>query len=161
MSENINEILYRVGEEVLEKLAFLFSFPADDDDDFEEDGAVSAKVAFTGPFTGSVVMSVSDSALPELAENMLGFEENEETSTEQQYDALKELINVICGNLLPAIAGKQEIFNVEMPIVLNEDESYEKELGTAPLAEARLALDMGQCRVFLYVDGGLPDEFLK
>lgn len=160
MGNEIDGILYNVAEEVLEKLAFIFSFPADESDDMDLGRTVSANVSFNGPFSGSLTMLVSKPALPDLAENMLGMDETDETTVEQQYDALKELINVICGNLLPAIAGKQAIFSVDMPFVESESNNpntSERE----PESVAKLSLEVGQCHLYLYVDGGLPAELAK
>ncbi len=82
------------------------------------DSAVAASVSFAGPFSGNLIMVVSGQILPELTGNMLGVDDNAETTLEQRHDALKELINVICGNLLPTIAGKHSIFNVNAPVIL-------------------------------------------
>ncbi len=161
MSNEIDRILYSVAEEVLEKLAFIFSFPADEQDEIDIDDTVSAKVSFNGPYTGSLIMMVSKPALPDLAENMLGMDENEETTVDQQYDALKELINVICGNLLPAVAGKQEIFSVDMPFVVPENQNAAIRNEHDPESVAKLSLEVGQCHLYLYVDGGLPGQPVK
>ncbi|MDM8522779.1 chemotaxis protein CheX [Desulfococcaceae bacterium HSG8] len=164
MKEQIKDTLYSVAEEVLEKLAFIFSFPEDERDQIDFDSAVAARVSFIGPFKGTLVMIVSTQALPELTGNMLGLENNEETTTEQQYDAVKELINVICGNLLPSIAGKETVFNVDPPeIVKYTDDvlkpfSAENGKPAEPASVARLDLDEGECDLFLFVDGQLPES---
>ncbi|QTA85261.1 Chemotaxis phosphatase CheX-like domain-containing protein [Desulfonema magnum] len=164
MKEQIKKTLYRVAEDVLEKLAFIFSFPEDERENIDYASAVTAKVSFTGPFTGTLVMAVSSRALPELAGNMLGLEDDEEPTLEQRYDAVKELINVICGNLLPAVAGKETLFNVDPPKIIKDLEndmkafSSENEEGPNPLAAARLDIDEGQCDLLLFVEGDIPTD---
>lgn len=162
MKEQIKEILYRVAEDVLEKLAFIFSFPEEEREGIAYDAAVTAKVSFTGPFKGTLIMAVSTEALPEMTGNMLGIEDGEETTTDQQYDAVKELINVICGNMLPAIAGKETLFNVDPPeIVQNIDDvfkDFSAENGPEPAAQARLDIDEGQCDLLLFIEGELKIE---
>ena len=37
----------------------------------------------------------------------------EEIDSEQKFDAIKETLNILCGNLLPEIAGNQDIFNIK------------------------------------------------
>ena len=107
MTQQLKNILTGVTNDTLERLAFLFAFP---DDERSQDGpepAVTGRVEFSGLFCGSLIVRVSTSVIPELASNMLGLEDDAKISGEAQRDAFKELTNVICGNLLPAIAGDQ------------------------------------------------------
>jgi CheY-specific phosphatase CheX len=103
---------------------------------------VSAQVAFHGPFAGRVVLTVDEAMLPTLAANMLGVEEPPPAA--DQKDALGELANVLCGNLLPAIAGTEHVFLLDAPAP-GED-------GGAPTAAVTLALDVGTARASLYCD---------
>ena len=158
MNEEIKETLYNVAEDVLEKLAFIFSFPEDERENMDYGVAIGARVSFAGPFTGTLVMAVSAEALPELAGNMLGLEDDEETTLEQQQDALKELINVVCGNLLPAISGKQSVFNVNPPEIIDQGDPVITTDGPQPIAVAKMDLEDGQCDLLLFVDGQLPAQ---
>ncbi len=151
-AEQIKETLYKVAGEVLEKLAFIFSFPEEEREPMDYSDAVIARVSFTGPFKGTLLMAVSKEALPEIAGNMLGLEDNSDAAAEQQYDALKELINVICGNLLPAIAGKQTVFNVEAPHIISSDEMMNSRGAGQPSSAAKLDMDDGQCDLMLYIE---------
>lgn len=157
MNEAVQRALYRVTEEVLEQLAFIFSFPEEDRPPIRGPEAIGARVSFDGPFAGALHLRVSRDIGPELAGNMLGVEA-EETTPEQRTDAVKELINVICGNLLPAIAGKRAVFNVDPPALLPETEI---EAPVEPLAEARLSLEEGECDILLVIRGELPPEALR
>ncbi|MDM8549640.1 chemotaxis protein CheX [Desulfobacterales bacterium HSG2] len=158
MNEEVKETLYNVAEDVLEKLAFIFSFPEDERENMDYSGAMGSRVSFAGPFTGALVMAVSVEALPELAGNMLGLEDEEETTLEQQQDALKELINVVCGNLLPAISGKKSVFNVNPPEIIPNDDPVITTDGPQPIAIAKMDIDDGQCDLLLFVDGELPAQ---
>jgi len=151
-TEQIKETLYSVAEEVLEKLAFIFSFPEEEREPMNYSDALIARVSFTGPFRGTLTMAVSTEVIPEIAGNMLGLEDNLDATTEQQYDALKELINVICGNLLPAIAGKQTVFNVEAPNIISADDIMIGEDAPKPSSVAKLDMDDGQCDLTLYIE---------
>lgn len=89
--------------------------------------------------------------LPVIAANMLG--EEEPVAEELMADALGEIANVICGNALPAIAGKKEVFRLQPPAPLAGGAEI-----TAPAAKAALALDEGFAEVFLYLDEGGDDD---
>ncbi|MCD6306866.1 MAG: chemotaxis protein CheX [Deltaproteobacteria bacterium] len=152
MGTSVSQVISQVGIETFEKLAFMFAFPKEETGQPVEN-RVSAGVVFRGPFSGRVIMHVSDTILPELAANMLGLEDEGAVTLDQQYDALKETLNIVCGNLLPAIAGEEPVFHVEMPCIL----SGEEDLSSAPEARVGLELDEGECEIALYVDqGDLP-----
>jgi len=156
MRKQIHEALAQVGVETFEKLAFMFAFLADGEPAEQIEDAVSAGVVFSGPFSGRVTMNISAALLPELAANMLGLDDEAEVTLEQQYDALKETLNVVCGNLLPAIGGRDPIFNMEMPKVLSQDEMPEPEA----LSLVRLEFDEGECEIAIYVEGEIPEGIL-
>ncbi len=156
MTEKIKEILYGVAEDIFEKLAFIFSFREEERGDMDYGDAVAAGVSFSGQFKGRLVMVVSADMLPELAGNMLGMDDVNDSTAEQQHDALKELINVVCGNLLPKIAGKEIVFNVDAPRIISDPAAIGR--SESPAAVARLALEDGQCDILFFVDGEIPAE---
>jgi len=160
MKEVIKKILYRVTEDVLGKLAFMFTFSEDERELIESDSVLTASVSFEGLYKGTLVMTISDHVLPELTGNMLGIEEDETSTSEQQYDALKELLNVICGNLLPEIAGKEAIFKVGMPqIYLKQAPSFS---GLTSVSSAKLAIEDGECDIHLFIEGEFaPDKIAE
>jgi len=155
MTEQIREALSQVAVDTFEKLAFMFAFPEPGEPGQQIEDVILAGVVFSGPFSGRVLMGISAALLPELAANMLGLDDEADVTLEQQYDALKETLNVVCGNLLPAIAGREPIFNMEMPKILSQDEMRESE----SLARVRLEFDEGECDLAIYVDGGVKGSW--
>jgi hypothetical protein len=91
---------------------------------------------------------------------MLGLEDEEKATLNQKYDALKETINIICGNVLPAISGRQAIFDMGTPKMITESaairEAVRKEDRPEPASSVSLILENGQCDLFLFVDGEIP-----
>src|SRR4051812_38701317 len=84
---------------------------------------MAVTVEFHGPLSGRLVLRASATVLPVIAANMLGEEESRQHA--MQRDALGELANVICGNLLPQIAGAEAVFILKAPRVEVEVESSE------------------------------------
>ena len=149
MTTAIDDILSREAADTMEKLAFIFTYPGEDVGDLDSDG-VSARVDFTGVFAGSMVIRIAPAALPELTANMLGLDDGEPVAVAQQHDALKEALNIICGNVLPAIAGKTAVFDLDPPVILAE----KAPAPVGPLAgRAVLALDEGRLQLWLHVQG--------
>jgi CheY-specific phosphatase CheX len=156
MSEKIKTILSRIAVKTFGELVFLFAFDEDEANTGQTDPAVAARISFSGFFSGTLVMKLSAKILPQLTTNMLGVDEQEETTLDQQYDALKETLNVVCGNLLPEIAGTQEVFNIDPPAIVAEDKVIKKSNGPNPICKATLALEEGTCELFLFTDERIP-----
>jgi CheY-specific phosphatase CheX len=154
----INRILSAVTNDTLERLAFLFAFPDDGRSHEGTESVMTGCVEFSGFFSGSLVVHVSSSIIPELASNMLGLEDDAEISVEAQQDAFKELANVICGNLLPAIAGDLAEFSIGYPKILSAPEARELIRGDDPTGVVRLLLEDGYCDVSLFTRGDLPES---
>lgn len=154
MSERITEILVNETVDTLEKLAFVFAEPEDDPDAFDAADMITVRTDFTGPFTGSLVIEFAEAGLGELAANMLGLDEDDEITREEQRDALKEALNIICGNVLPAIAGSEAIFNIAPPQLTEGPFNGDAE---AAKAVARFTLDEGFVILYLLCDGQLPE----
>ena len=152
MNNKYDEELYRVAEETFAALAFIMPLDPEDEAPEETDAGIVASVAFTGEFRGILFLSVPAGLLPELSANMLGTEEGEEPPIDQQRDAFAEALNVICGNLLPIIAGTEIVFDVHAPEILadgripDEFEQYES------AGSATLIFDTGKAELVIFVD---------
>ena len=152
MKQQIKNILAVVTNETLEKLAFLFAFPDDERSKDCPAPAMTGRVEFNGHCSGSLMMRLSQGAAAELATNMLGLDDDEMISDEEQQDAFKEMLNVICGNLLPAMVDDQVEFNIGPPVVLAEDDAGKALNGEKPICVARSMLEDGFCDVYLFAD---------
>lgn len=159
MNPERSEILMEVAGETLEQLAFIFSFPGETDAEaIWEEQVTACQVTFSGPSKGELLMVISSSAMPELTANMLGLDEDEPPMQNQQCDALKESLNVICGNLLPRIGGEEAIFDIQAPEILDVDATRVRleEFKQDPngCASAHLSLDEGECHLYLRLNSG-------
>lgn len=143
--------LGKVVSDSLEKLAFMF-FASDA---FREpilfQDAVTAEVSFAGVFSGSLVMVITESALNELAENMLGID-SEEVEQNHLYDALKETVNIICGNWLPIEGGDEAVFHIGTPRVLSPSEAAAVLTGQSPSILEKMSVDEEPCDIYFFRD---------
>jgi hypothetical protein len=156
MNTVIDRILGEVTAATLEKLAFLFASPLDELPAAAAADLYAARVEFTGPLQGAMELRMSRPAVDELAANMLGVDEGSALSPEERRDAFKELLNVICGNVLPVIAGEAAEFNLKTPCLIAEAAAPETPGPGQAGALSRLMLENGICIVALRVDGSLP-----
>jgi|AMFO01.1.fsa_nt_gi Predicted inhibitor of MCP methylation, homolog of CheC len=149
MEPGTERVLKSVASEVLEGLAFVSA-----------DGSVQAEaenvkkgvaiVRFSGPFSGELTVAAPEETVCELAMNMLGLETGEDCSEQAKADALGEVANVICGNLVAAIGGPQAVFDLEKPQVVFAEPGEGAKLEAAP-GERRvlLALETGWISISL------------
>ena len=71
---------------------------------------------------------------------------------DQVQDALKEVINVICGNILPALAGAEAVFNISAPDILDAGQGPEFGRAAPPVGRVKLDLEGEPGYLFLFVD---------
>ncbi len=161
MNDKMNEILAHVAVETFEGLAFMFGFPEDEDAGRSGEAMVVTRVHFRGPFSGRLIMAVSEQVARELTENMLGIEDGEEISSDDQLDALRETINVICGNLLPAIGGKEAVFDIDAPEAISDTKMVETDLRGDPTATSKLSIEDEPCHLFLFLDGDISETLSR
>jgi hypothetical protein len=110
------QVLENVVQDTFATMVFLF--PEDrDQPPPPPEACLTAVVGFSGPFRGEVRLAVGPDMPALVATNMLGLEPGSLPTSEQERDAMGELVNVICGNLLPAITSPLEVFNVHPPRV--------------------------------------------
>jgi hypothetical protein len=140
--------LAEVGTRTLEELCFFYAMPLLSDEQREARAEAAMCVRFRGPMSGQLVVRLAGGVLSLLATNMLG---DAEGSPSMQRDALGEVANVMCGNLLPIIGSPADVYVLEaaQPTVVLE------RCGTPPAARVQLGLeDHGRADLLLFIDAG-------
>jgi CheY-specific phosphatase CheX len=145
------QAMQAVVEETFATLAFMFPLDADRTAAAAPGTMARAVVEFSGPFRGALLLSASAEILEPLATNMMGLEDGACPSPEQEHDAFKELLNVICGNLLPAITSPREVFDVHEPRLLAAQDDGEPAIGMKDVGMIDVDLDAWHVRLALRV----------
>lgn len=141
LNDDHTAALSKVFTDVLEQLAFMFADPPEDELPPAEAGLARASMTFQGPFSGALTLTVPRDMAPVLAANVLGLEPDDELVLQAPYDALKELLNVTCGNVLTTIAGDEPIFDLSVPTIEELPEDADWGLDGAPNTVACLVDD--------------------
>jgi hypothetical protein len=125
MSETSTQTMNATFLEVVEKLTFMFGEETGLDE-IERDGEpwVEARMHFTGDLCGSLSVIVPQSLQPEIAANILGLDADGIDTQAVLDDALREMLNVVCGHVIMAINGSDTNFDLQAPSneVLSEEE---------------------------------------
>jgi chemotaxis protein CheY-P-specific phosphatase CheC len=149
MTTRFDQPLQEVAAEAFSTLGFMFPL---DDGDGPDAGPLAdpvvAAVSFSGPQSGILKVAVEKQLPAVLAANMTGADD--QAPLEQHLDAFKEMANVICGNILPRIAGQEAVFDVHPPEICPDGAA---EGGARQcVGRAGLMLDGGRVEVSLYMD---------
>ena len=143
MNKKLETELYKAATLAFEELGFLLPSLEVNEQQLNAQVEAAASVEFDGPFSGKLLVRICGGILPTITANMMG--EEEVPSRSLQYDALTEITNVICGNMLPGIAGSTGIFHVSVPKM---DESFNL---LPPVVEMQLGLGQGRADLLLFV----------
>ena len=119
-TDNIT-ILGEVTVEILERFAFMLGDPT-------ETGSTPALPAiawvatmkFTGPRCGTLGLATTAAFARQMAANLFGREPGE-VSDDEAADALKEFLNVACGDYLHELEGNEPIYDLSSPTVAPAD----------------------------------------
>ena len=115
--DNINT-LAGVAIEVLERYAFMLGDPPETGGDLAAlaDPSWMITIAFTGPCAGGMGIMVPPALARQVAANLYGGEPAE-VCDERSQDAVKELLNIVCGNYLHEVAGNGPVFDLAAPVL--------------------------------------------
>jgi CheY-specific phosphatase CheX len=116
MSNEEFEILTQVFCDVLEKQAFMFAEPSEKDQmPRDVENCVSTEIGFDGDSTGFIKCTVPSNLAIELASNIIGMDLGEDNPEEKANDAIKELLNITCGNFITEKFGNEAQISPTIP----------------------------------------------
>ena len=139
MTDQEQQLLIATVADVCERFAFMFvDAPMDATPEFDAD-LHRATLAFKGPRQGTLALVAPPDMAHELAGNVLGLMDPDEVTDEVAGQALAELLNIICGELVAELFGKQVVVELGVP-----------EIDHVPAAEvARLTADVNTVRLMV------------
>ncbi len=116
MAESQHTAVETTFLDVVEKLTFMFGEPAPKAEiPTEEEPWVEARMHFTGGRSGSLAVIVPRSLQPEIAANILGLDADGLDTQAVLDDALREMLNVVCGHVLMELCGGDCDFELQAP----------------------------------------------
>lgn len=111
-----------------------------------------AEVKFRGSFSGRLTIETSGGLYETIAINMLG---RQDITPQQKQDALGEMANIICGNVIPTLGRENGEYKIETPGGLKASGNQSGSLG-APISQVTLNLNSGRADIKFYVNGYYP-----
>lgn len=156
METNRQEILENILISVVEEFAFMFAEPLSPEEPAPAPVAcLVVSVSFSGEHKGAVTIA-TDTAFPEiLRENVLGVGNDSEASADIAQDALRELANVLTGQLVTALYGKARQYDLSVPDLREGDSSTWQQLTESPGTE-EFRIDQESLLLLRFCEDELP-----
>lgn len=107
--------LATIFSEVLANLAFMFSDNEDDSIPSAGDVWLETEIGYRGPQNGTLRFWCTREFTEQLVANLLGIDPENEDVEAQAADAVKEFMNIVCGQLITAIHGTEAVFDLTIP----------------------------------------------
>jgi CheY-specific phosphatase CheX len=155
MSKQLRSQLTRATISTFEDLGFVLPTPDVDEHQAAVALAWRARVAFRGPVTGWLEVRTTDRVADELAANMLG--STDAVAPEVKRDALGEIANVVCGNVVPALGTAADVFDLNAPEVQALEAGATRSVSEGALVLS-IGLDAGRAELELFVEGMTAEE---
>lgn len=133
MHEEIETAVFESAVRVFETSAFMSVYPWEDGNELPMPD-IAATMTFKGHSNGSLTLQLVTRVLDMLAENMLGEPPEGEDADEKRQDALKEVLNMICGNFLTQWAGENPVFELSPPTIVDINAPVSTEGSAAPVS---------------------------
>jgi len=159
MKTRIENALIEASIRTFEDVCFMYLVPELKDSQKELVVEAAAEVKYKGEYTGKLIIEARGELFTAIATNMLS---NEIPNTQQKKDALGEIANIICGNIVPSL-GRQggRGYKIESPRFLQRDELLKEEGQSAPLAEIVLNFNQGRADIKFFVNSQFSSEERK
>ncbi len=128
MNTQTRNMLLESVIDVLERFTLVFADPQENTPLQKSSVYMHSTMTFSGPDQGVLAVSAPLPLCREMAANVLGIIDTEEVSTEQAGDALKELVNVVCGDFVTRLYGENALVDISVPSLHEIDNGKWQEL---------------------------------
>jgi len=147
--------LTTVFSDVLGDLAFMFS----DGDEIDPSPAtlwLETTIGYKGPATGMLKLWCPSEFGVLLAANLLGIDPEDDDAESKAPDAVREFMNIVCGQFVTAVHGTESVFDLTIPATRTLDQMPDF-LGSDDEWASTLTVE-GHCVQLTYTPGESADH---
>lgn len=146
----IERTLYESSVSTFEDTCFMYLAPEMEEEQKELPLEAASEARYRGDWTGKLLIETRGGMLEAIASNILSLDE---PSLQQKKDALGEIANIICGNVVISLGRHGRVSKIESPKFLSEEElQTEEDIGSC-VAGITLNFFEGRADIKFYVDG--------
>ncbi|MBN1980159.1 MAG: chemotaxis protein CheX [Chitinivibrionales bacterium] len=123
-SASIETVVNEISCRILSETTYTFLDPLQQEQrpDLQLWEATGVGVDYHGVRSGHISLWADNNLKKIATSNMLGIEEGWTIEERKQNDALKEILNILCGNLITTIYGSTAVFELGLPVVLDRQQ---------------------------------------
>ncbi len=118
MNKTASPTLPKIFSDILSNMAFIFIANADEEEAQSANYTLQTRIFYFGACKGVLQLRCDGRFAALLAGNLLGVDAADSSAEQKRLDALKELMNVVCGNLVTALYGTEALFDLSIPVVV-------------------------------------------
>lgn len=155
MNTQIQTALFQAAVLTFEDLGLMLASSEIDEQQSSAQATMAMGVEFKGPCSGTLIVVGCGEVPQSIASNMLG--DQVAPPANLQRDALGEVANVMCGNLLPRIAGSRAVFEIGPPHAREIPPGEPSEF----TATTSVGVDEGRADIFLLINENANEIELK
>ena len=150
MKTKIKKALEEAAISTFEDTCFMYAVPElkEIQNNLKLDAA--AEVRYQGDYTGKLLIETRGGLFSAIAANILS---NDSPTPRQKRDALGEIANIICGNIVTCLGRSERGCKIESPRFLDKDKLGKEEQHGKPVSEITLNFNDGRADVKFFVDG--------
>jgi hypothetical protein len=152
MFPNLDESLAAAGLKTFEDLCFMFPAPELEDDFRGQKAEASVQLRLLGDRSGLLSIQVGGDLYSAAAANMLGIAVPD---AGQKEDALREITNIIAGNIMPDLVRSFGIRRMDFPRIVQSAAGKRNDPGKQA-GSARVVLDRGWIEMAFHLDEPSP-----
>ncbi len=153
MQDQKTATLATIFSEILANLAFMFT-----DQDLVDPPAgdvwFETTISYSGPVAGTLRLRCTRGFSTRLAANLLGTDPDDPETEQSASDAVKEFMNIVCGQFITAAHGTEEVFSLTIPEIVELPEK--PDLTACEGVETSIVSVDGQLVQLSYLPKGTP-----
>jgi CheY-specific phosphatase CheX len=151
MKSKIEKVLEEASVNTFEDTCFMYQVPELNNVQKNLTLEAAAEVKYRGDYTGSLLIETRGGLFSAIAANILSIDS---PSCLQKKDALGEVANIICGNVVTSLGRSKQGYKIESPRSLKKDELLKEKRQGKALAEITMNFNEGRADIKFFVDGG-------
>ncbi len=155
---SVNQVtLANAISEVVENLSMMVVEPPTEETVFDPE--LRGWIEFTGPVCGELSIRCREALARTLAANLLGTDQADVQTQANSWDALAELLNVVCGNLVTSLYDPDRPFKLSTPQIVMIPKTKSDDIEGKTYEQNGVVETWESQRTMLLLDGE-PAEFI-
>ncbi len=149
MKTKIKKALEEATVSTFEDICFMYAVPELKEIQKNLKPEAAAVVEYKGDYAGKLLIEARGGLFSAIAANILS---NDNPTPRQKRDALGEIANIICGNIVTCLGGGKQGYKIESPKFLSKSKMGKEEQKNKLLSEITLNFKEGRVDIKFFVD---------